>query len=544
MTAFPRTTGTTTGTTAGRTTGTSTTCGTTFPTTAGPVRGAAAGPDTVAVRGVPYAAPPFGPDRFRAPRPPRPWEGVRDCTRFGPVAPQSARLPGAPHWSPGDEDVLTLNVWTPARRDPAPAGGGLPVLVWIHGGAYTFGSSAQPDYDGAALCRAGLVVVTVNYRVGFEGFGHVPPAEAGDERHPDNRGLLDQIAALHWVRDNIASFGGDPGNVTVAGQSAGASSVACLLVADAARGLFRRAVAHSPVNSCSSVALAARTTRHVAAAAGVPPTAEGLLSAPPGALVAASDEVADAYRRDPGSGPRHYDPVVYAPVADGRLLPADPLAVTAGGALPAAGPLPDLLVCVSDQEYWLMDAVGSSAEVTTEGGLARFAADFGIAAGVVEAYREAMPGAPVSDVHLALFGDVVFGEYGRRLAGAHAAAGGRTHLSRFARRRTDGAGGAVLPWHCADVPFAFGTLADESVRFLVGGDAPDAADHELSRRMVASWASFATTGDPGWEPLDASGDGPVHMWWTSGADDRPWAAERIAAYRRAWRTHGFPLLET
>ncbi|TXS57477.1 carboxylesterase/lipase family protein [Streptomyces sp. t39] len=515
---------------------------TTFRTTTGPVRGALTAPDTVAVRGIPYAAPPFGPDRFRAPRPPRPWAGVRDCTRFGPVAPQSARLPGAPHWSPGDEDVLTLNVWTPARRDPARADGGLPVLVWIHGGAYTFGSSAQPDFDGTTLCRAGLVVVTVNYRVGFEGFGHVPPAGAGDERHPDNRGLLDQIAALGWVRDTIASFGGDPGNVTVAGQSAGASSVACLLVVDAARGLFRRAIAHSPVNSCSSVALAAETTRRVAAAAGVPATAEGLLSASPQALVAASDEVVDAYRRDPDAGPRHYDPVLYAPVADGRLLAADPLATTAGGTARAAHPRPGLLVCHTDQEYWLLDAVGSSAKVCTEEQLARFAADFGLAAGLVKEYRELMPGAPVPDVHLALFGDLVFGEYGRRLAGAYAASGGRAHLSRFARRRTDAEGGAVLPWHCADVPFAFGTLADESVRFLIGG-APDAADHQLSRRMVASWASFAATGDPGWEPLGASGEGPVHVWTTSGSDGGAGDTERIAAFRRAWRTYGFPLLE-
>ncbi|MEU7407191.1 carboxylesterase family protein, partial [Streptomyces sp. NPDC044948] len=182
-----------------------------FETTYGSVRGFRAAADVVAALGIPYAAPPFGANRFREPLAPRPWTGVRDGGRFGPIAPQSARLPGAPVWSPGDEDILTVNVWTRAPRGDGP----LPVLVWIHGGAYTFGSSAQPDFDGTVLARAGLVVVTLNHRIGFEGFGHVPAD--GAIAHPDNRGLLDQVAALRWVRENIAAFGGDPDNVTLAG---------------------------------------------------------------------------------------------------------------------------------------------------------------------------------------------------------------------------------------------------------------------------------------------------------------------------------------
>ncbi|WP_143666853.1 carboxylesterase family protein, partial [Streptomyces sp. rh207] len=256
-----------------------------FTTKSGRVRGRRADRDLgiVAVLGLPYAAPPFGARRFRGPQPTEPWDGVRDCTAFGPVAPQSAELPGAPSWSPGDEDILTLNVWTPADGP-----GDLPVLVWIHGGAYVFGSSAQPDFDGTALAGGGLVVVTLNSRLGFEGFGHVPdtdgdlpvPDTHGDlpvpgadisaAAFPDNRGLLDQIAALEWVRDNISAFGGSPDRVTLAGQSSGATSVACLTVADRARGLFRRAVLHSAVNAFATVEQAARTTAEVAAAAGVP----------------------------------------------------------------------------------------------------------------------------------------------------------------------------------------------------------------------------------------------------------------------------------
>lgn len=182
---------------------------------------------------------------------------------FRPHCPAVGKTARAPAWSPGNEEILTLNIWAPSS-DGAP----LPVLVWIHGGAYTFGSSAQPDFDGTALARAGVIVVTFNYRLGFEGFGHLPPGT--ESPYPENRGLLDQIAALRWVRDNITAFGGDPTNVTLAGQSSGAASAACLMVMDQARGLFRRVIAHSVASPCYSIELAAETTRKVADAATSP----------------------------------------------------------------------------------------------------------------------------------------------------------------------------------------------------------------------------------------------------------------------------------
>ncbi|MEI7033468.1 carboxylesterase/lipase family protein [Streptomyces pratensis] len=511
-----------------------------FTTKSGRVRGRRAERDreVVTVRGLPYAAPPFGVRRFREPHPAKPWDGIRDCTAFGPVAPQSAELPGAPVWSPGDEDILTLNIWTPAEGP-----GDLPVWVWLHGGAYVFGSSAQPDFDGTALAGRGLVVVTLNSRLGFEGFGHVPGAP-----FPDNRGLLDQIAALEWVRDNIAAFGGSPERVTLAGQSSGATSAACLTVAGRARGLFRRAVLHSAVNSCASVAEAARTTAEVAAAAGTPATAAGLLAASPHALVAASDRVADRYARDPGSGHRHYDPAIYGPVTDGALLPADPLEALAAG----AGGGVELLVCHTTEEYWLLDAVGSSAKVTTREQLDAFTADFGLPASLVEGYRGRLPTAAVLDVYLAVYADLLFAEYSTRLAEAHARAGGRAHLARFDRRRV-GRGQQVRAWHCADIPFAFGNLHEESVHFLIGGP-PGRADHELARRMTRSWADFAAHGDPGWEPLGGPADSgaPVRIWRTetegAAADEREAADEGVGAigarggFRDLWRAAGLPLL--
>ncbi|MFE5944662.1 carboxylesterase/lipase family protein [Streptomyces sp. NPDC056480] len=517
-----------------------------FRTDNGLAQGFRAAADVVAALGIPYAAPPFGDGRFRAPLPAPAWTGVRDCTEFGPIAPQSAELPGAPVWSPGDEDILTLNVWTPASAS-ASGGGRLPVLVWIHGGAYTFGSSAQPDFDGTVLARAGLVVVTFNHRIGFEGFGHVPGGAAVG--HPDNRGLLDQVEALRWVRENIAAFGGDPGNVTIAGQSSGAASVACLMVMDRARGLFRRAIAHSPASPCYTREIAAATTREIAAAAGCPATPEGLTSMTPQALVAAADQVVEAYRRDPASGSRHYDPSLYAPVLDGDVLPVDPLEGMAAGAARGV----DLLVCHTTEEYWLLDAVGSCAKVTTDEQLALFARDFGLPDDLVPDCRAALPDAPVSDLYLTVFGDLLFGEYSNRLAETHARAGGRAFLSRFDRRRT-GPDGTVRAWHCADVPFAFGTLDDEAVAFLLGGT-PTPADHGLSRRMVRAWADFAADGNPGWPSLDGNhgrasldGDPGRPLGENSASQARTWAADgdaaggRRASRRAAWAGVGFPVL--
>ncbi|MEV7404578.1 carboxylesterase family protein [Streptomyces sp. NPDC091267] len=502
-----------------------------FDTTCGQVRGRGATRGVVAVLGIPYAEPPFGANRFRAPRPRGSWTGVRDCVDFGPVPPQSAELPGAPRWSPDDEDVLSLNVWTPQGGNGA-TGRALPVLVWIHGGAYTFGSGAQPDFDGSALARAGLVVVTLNYRLGFEGFGHVPAD--GEDPYPPNRGLLDQVAALEWVRENIDAFGGDPDNVTVAGQSSGATSVACLMTMDGAHGLFRRAMAHSAVGPCYSPELAAHLMAKVAAAAAVPATPAGLASASPQTLVRASDAVVDGYRQDPDSGRHHWDPVLYGPVVDGSVLRADPLVALAAGT--ASGT--DLLVCHTTQEYWLLDAVGSSAKVTGEEQLSRFAEDFGLPDSVTKGYRGLMPDASVGDVHLAVYGDLMFGEYSSRLAEAHAGAGGRTYLSRFARQR-GGPDPVTYAWHCADVPFAFGNLDEESIHFLIGGP-PTAADRHLSARMTAAWAGFAATGDPGWEPLGPAG-GPVRTWETSDTTRAPgpalWADS--AALRTLWRDVGY-----
>jgi len=189
-------------------------------------------------RGIPFAAAPIGDLRLRAPRPPQPWDGVRDATRFGPVAPQDRKGPfaGAAAGTPQSEDCLTLNVIAPLR--PAT---GLPVMVYIHGGAYGVGSPADSAFRGVNFARRGVVHVTLNYRL--NALGYLDFSEFGFD---NNLGLRDQVAALEWVRDNIASFGGDPANVTVYGESSGGNAVTTLLATPAAAGLFARAIAQSP----------------------------------------------------------------------------------------------------------------------------------------------------------------------------------------------------------------------------------------------------------------------------------------------------------
>src|SRR5690242_17022974 len=290
----------------------------------GAVRGKAA-PDGYAFLGIPYAAPPFGANRMRPPQPARPWAGERDATAFGPTVPKGDYPPQYATLFPevvlpGD-DCLNLNVWTP---DPGAAG--LPVLVWIHGGSFMNGSSSVGAYDGAAFARDGVVFVSVNYRLSADGFLFLDDGTA-------NLGLLDQLAALRWVRDNIAAFGGDPARVTVAGESAGAMSVTTLLSMPLAEGLFAQAIAQS---GAGAHALDTDTARMVAdrlaEALGVHPDA--IASVPLDRLIrAASDLVVEVQTApDPAKwGSLALSLLPFAPAVDGTVLPVAPLDAFAAG---------------------------------------------------------------------------------------------------------------------------------------------------------------------------------------------------------------------
>ncbi|MBB2899767.1 para-nitrobenzyl esterase [Kineococcus radiotolerans] len=497
-------------------------------TTAGAVRSRPARRGVVSFLGIPYAAAPVGLRRFAAPAPAEAWEGVREAVTPSPVAPQDPRSGYGWSHSAG-EDHLTLDVHVPAGSPHD-----LPVLVWIHGGGWVSGSGSAPEYHPAAWVARGFVVVSMNYRLGFEGFGAVPGA-------PHNRGLLDQVAALRWVQENVAAFGGDPARVTIAGQSAGATSVAALMCAPAARGLFTRAIAASVTAETYTVAQAERVAARVARAARVPFDRAGFAGLPPIRLLAASDAVAQDLAADPDAGPRGAVPLLYHPVVDGEIVPGPFVEGPGAGGDPAV----DLMVSTVADEWTLFSRSGFAPVAKEWADVAAFAAAVGLPPAAVAGYRELLPSAGPGAVGDALLSDALFAEPSRRFARAHAARGGRTFLSRFTWR-SPALGGRFGATHGLDVPFAFGNprameLFLHAVPVLplarrvpgapsrLRGVFPTPAAAALSRRMVAAWTSFAASGDPGWPAAGADGT-PVHVWGSRDALDRaPDPRERIWA---------------
>ena len=271
-------------------------------------------------RSIPYARPPVGQLRFRAPRPAEPWSGVRHCHGFTKCAPQQRRytMLGVGKYQDMGEDCLSLNVVTPEKRSGEP----LPVMVFVHGGGYILGSSATPLYDGAALARRGCVYVSVNYRIGALGCLDLSSLSTPDTTFESNLCLRDLVLALRWVQDNIAAFGGDPANVTVFGESAGAHAVAALLAVPIAKGLFSQAISESPASGMvRSTEVAAEFAIRFGAmfAADRKDAAQALLRASATELVAAQDRlIADGMRNRLGAFP-------IGPVFGDDVLPMDPI---------------------------------------------------------------------------------------------------------------------------------------------------------------------------------------------------------------------------
>ncbi|MFE1072216.1 carboxylesterase/lipase family protein [Streptomyces sp. NPDC058783] len=456
-------------------------------TSAGAVRGRTE--DGLAVfRGIPFAQPPVGEARFAAPRRPRPWDGVRDAYAFGPPPPQDVGIVGAPGTPDASEsdDWLTVNVWTPAP-DPAAR---RPVMVWIYGGAYKLGHSGSPGYDARRIAADGdLVVVTLNYRLGMEGFAHIEGA-------PANRGLLDQVAALVWVQDNIAAFGGDPGQVTIFGESAGAGSVASLLAMPRAAGLFRRAVAQSVPGTFFSPELAADIGASLAAELGLRPTVADLSDIAPDQLVRAGQALAP---KMPGNVARwgRAAPTItpYAPVVDGEILPVAPWQALRSG----AGRGVDLMAGHNRDENRLFTMMaGKLGEIGEERATAalRLYAPNGEAA-----YRAAFPEASANDLYEHVQTDWLFAMPSLHLAEAHLAGGGRAHLYELTWP-APAFGGALGACHALDIPLLFGTFQADLALLQFGGAEPSEEALALSSRFRASWTAFARTGDPGWPAYD------------------------------------------
>jgi para-nitrobenzyl esterase len=395
-------------------------------------------------------------------------------------------------------------------------------MVWIHGGKYLEGTSANPHQDGATLARSGVVMISMNYRVGVEGFAHIDGA-------PDNRGILDQLAVLRWVQDNVAAFGGDPGNVTVFGQSAGAGCIAAMLVMPLAAGLFRRAIAQSMPGTYFSDRLAAAISATIAAELGVRATVDELARIPPRAVVDATEAVVQKMPQFVESwGPVALTPTPFSPVVDG-VLPAAPWPAISGGAARDI----DLLVGHTRDEYSLFTTLPAN-EVTDE----QVTATLGRLAPALDesgGYRAAYPEITSGELYETVNSDWLFRMPGLHLADAQHAGGGRAWVYELCWSFDRELGAS----HSLDFLLVLGTLSVDDVRSHPSAR-PNAANEvvRVSDEMRTDWVRFATTGDPGWAPYDP--DTRCTRVYNADPTTQPYPEERS---RRIWSRYQFDTLD-
>lgn len=449
--------------------------------------------------GVPYAAAPFGPLRFARPEPHPGWTGGRDATRPGATAPQAPYGGGLEQVLPsievpGDE-ILNLNVWAPSTEarvdgttldevgDPSGAPTLRPVLVWVHGGALSRGANSLDSYDGSTFARDGVVFVSINYRVGSEGFSVLEDA-------PLNLGLLDVMAALRWVRSEIAAFGGDPGRITVAGQSAGASLIAAALAHPDGAGLADRAILQSGPLAARPRDRAARITRLIAKDLGVAADREGFASVAPAELVAAQLRVTAGTT-----------PVTGGPgfaLAAGEGLPDPEVALGAG----AADAIPVLIGSTREEARLWLEPTGLTSRISALH-LAAARLSFKIRGATMRVYRRNRPGASRGELFGALATDLLLRLPINRLADARLGRGAETWVYEFGWSSPRLGLGAA---HCMELPAVFDRLDADDAVALTGGAAPAS----LAGEMHGAWVAFATHGDPGWERWTA--DRPVRTF--------------------------------
>jgi para-nitrobenzyl esterase len=488
--------------------------GTVASTGQGKVQGKVAANGVVVFKGIPYATPPVGSLRYKPPQPAKPWSGTLKALDFGKAEAQpSGGISDASAFAQS-EDCLTLNVWTPkvdkSRR---------PVMVWIHGGGFTNGTGAEPIYDGAGLAKRGDVdVVTLNYRLGAFGFLYLGGIGGAEYAQSGNLGLLDQVVAIKWVRDNIAAFGGDPGNITVFGESAGSMSVCSLMAMPAAKGLFRRAIAESGalnlIHTTDSATSVAQQLMKYAGVTDVP----GLLSLSTQQIVQAES---DMNKANPASA------TVFGPVLDGSVISEPPLhSVAAGSAagidlmigtnldemrlwtikVPAMAQFP--LSVVATYLPMLQNAVGGSADA------------------IAASYKSRRPDATDGDVTMAVLTDVMFRVPSIRVAEAQSAKQPKTYMYLFTwPSPTVPKLGAC---HAIELPFVFGTLKGTREEALTGKNPP----RKLSDTIQDAWLAFSRTGNPNgkgvpsWQPYDPRTRATMVFNVDSAQQNDPYGADR------------------
>ncbi|CAN5324869.1 carboxylesterase/lipase family protein [soil metagenome] len=458
-------------------------------TGSGPVRGA----DDGAVRswkGIRYAAPPVGERRWRAPVAPEPWSEVADATDFGPVSPQPENAiivlhPGATK----NEDCLTLNVWAPTGSD---AGSPLPVMVWLHGGAYIFGASSQPLFDAQHLVTRGdVVVVTVNYRLGAFGFLDLTSFSSDEHTFDSNLALRDVLLSLNWVKENIAAFGGDPEQVTLFGESAGGGLVTTLMTMPVADGLFIRAIAESsPASSVYDTARSANVAAMFLDKVGIAPTEiERVRDLPIDQIV---EQGFDVYREVPTNFP---GTLAYAPIVDGDLVPDYPLTRFRAGLAHAV----PLMIGTNKDESGMFKLMKSPLMPIQSDTIMKMFADLAAEHPEITLPSEAQVGSAYTGLRLKAKGLGVARDMGFRMPTLWLAEGhsriAPVYLYRFDWAtpilRLLGIGAT----HATELPYLWGNLVSgpKDITFKLGGLS---TGKHLSERMQTRWLAFAVHGVP------------------------------------------------
>ncbi len=483
-------------------------------------------------RGVPFAQPPVGELRFRAPQPPEPWSGVRDAMAFGPSAPQGElmlQLPGM-DIGPTSEDCLYLNIYTSATD-----GARRPVLFWIHGGGFVVGSGSQALYNGEHLARRGdVVVVTINYRLGPLGFLYLADLCPDLEGAIGNEGLRDQLAALEWVRDNIAAFGGDPNNVTIFGESAGGMAVATLLAMPAARGLFAKAIAQSgAARNCHSRESATRVAEVFIEELGLNPAEIGSMI-----RHIPAQQLLDTHQQTMFKLGFSLRPLPFQPVVDGDSLPESPLnAIRAG----VSAHVP-LMTGTNRDEFNLFGALAAAGftgfdESVLMARLAVRLPDCDLV-DLVATYRRARQGRLPTDplsLYFAIETDLVFRMPAIHLAEAQAAHQPKTFMY-LVTWESPLLAGQLGACHAVELPLVFGNLDAIDVPELaeLAGNGPEA--QALSAKMMDAWIAFARNGDPGhggleaWSPYDTERRATMQLGGECKLEEAPQETERRAMH--------------